>query len=80
MAANDSRSMNADFHQGVVDRSYIQLTPDRGAVENPPLERLSWPTYGQAERHEDHPHLEGHIRRSLHPTEIKTTYGTDPRF
>ena len=67
MAKNQSRSMNAEFQQGEVDNTYIQLTPNRGVVENPPIERLSWPTYGQAERHDESPFLESHVRKSLHP-------------
>lgn len=79
MAVNDSRSMTTDFYQGTIDNTYIQLCPDRGNVENPPFARMTWPTYAQAELHEDPPFLEGHVRRALHPKEIKTSYGSDPR-
>jgi hypothetical protein len=84
MAVNDSRSMNADFHQGVVDRSYIQLTPDRGGeVENPPIERLAWPHYGSAEKYEDHSHLEAAFVQATRPVEhLKAPggLGTEQRY
>ena len=79
MAINNTRSMNADMHQGVIDRTYIQLTPDRGVVENPPIERLAWPTYANAERFADDPHIESRILRSMLPHEIKTTGDGDTR-
>lgn len=72
MTVNNSRSMNAEFHQGHIDRSYIQLTPDRGAVEHPPIERLSWPTYAHAELHQESPFIEAHISRAGLPVEYKT--------
>jgi hypothetical protein len=75
MAKNQSRSMDAEFAQGSVDSTYIQLTPDRGAVENPPLERLTWPTYAQAGLHIDPPHLEAHMRRAALPGEHLTARG-----
>jgi len=77
MAVNNSRSLNAEFHQGHIDRSYIQLTPDRGVVEHPPIERLSWPTYGQAERHMESPFIEAHISRAGLPVEYKTAGAGD---
>lgn len=83
MAVNDNRSMLGDFHQGVIDNTYIQLNPDRGNVENPPYERMSWPTYGQAERHEDPPFLEGHARRLPLPREARSSdqdFAGDPRY
>ena len=64
MAANSFESMNMEFAQGTVDSTYIQLTPDRKNVENPPIERLAWPTYRNAEAHIDPPHLEAHPARS----------------
>lgn len=69
MAVNNTRSMNADFHQGIIDRSYIQLTPDRGEVENPPVERLLWPTYAHAEMYADDSHIEAEIVRASRPVE-----------
>ena len=69
---NQTRSEGAEFAQGCVDSTYIQLTPDRGNVENPPVERMDWPTYGQAERHIDHPFLEAHMRRAALPFEYTT--------
>jgi hypothetical protein len=80
MSVNQGRSMNAEFTQGGIDRTYIQITPDRAVVENPPIERLSWPTYRQAEQHAEHPMLEAHIRRAPLPREIKTTGDGDTRF
>jgi hypothetical protein len=80
MAVNDTRSMTADFHQGGMDETYIQLTPDRGNVENPPVDRLTWPRYERVEQHGDHGHFEALVRQSLRPIERKAAYGTDPRF
>lgn len=81
MAVNDSRSMNADFHQGVIDNSYIQLTPDRGAVEHLPTERLSWPQYRSAEQHADNSHVEGVISHAQRPRETPVRFGAgDPRY
>jgi hypothetical protein len=72
MAVNNSESMNMEFAQGSIDRTYIQLTPDRKNVENPPVERLAWPTYSQAEKHQDPPHLEAHIQHAVtRPVERK---------
>jgi hypothetical protein len=54
MAVNQSRSMSADFAQGTVDSSYISIMPDRGGVLGDiPHDRLSWPSYGQAESHRE---------------------------
>lgn len=75
MAKNQTRSEGAEFAQGAVDGTYIQLTPDRANVENPPIERMDWPTYAQAERHIDHPHLEAHMRRAILPEEHLTAKG-----
>jgi hypothetical protein len=81
MAVNDSRSMNEDFEQGSIDSTYIQLAPDRGGViEVMPLERLQWPTYAQAERHDESPFFEAHVRKSMHPHEVMTTYGGEQRY
>ena len=80
MAVNDSRSMNGDFHAGSVDSTYISITPDRVNPENPPLERMDWPTYRQAERHAESPFFEAHVRRSVLPVERKASYGSDPLF
>ena len=77
MAVNDSESMNLAFAQGTVDRTYIQLTPDRKNVENPPLERMAWPSYGQAESHIDPPFLEAHIQHSFRPVERKVRPGVE---
>lgn len=79
MAVNDSRSMNADFHQGGLDRTFIQLAPDRGNVENPPIERLQWPTYARAETLVDPAFWEAHANRAHLPREIKTTGDGDTR-
>lgn len=69
MAVNDSRSMIADFTQGQIDSTYMQLCPNRGNIENPPLERLDWPLYTQVEEHEDPPFTEAHLRRLPLPRE-----------
>lgn len=71
MAVNSFESMNVAFAQGTVDRTYIQLTPDRKNVENPPFDRLTWPTYNQAERHIDPPFLEANLQHALRPIEHK---------
>jgi hypothetical protein len=80
MAVNNTESMNLAFAQGTVDRTYIQLTPDRKNVENPPIDRISWPSYGQAEQHIDPPFMEAHLRRSILPVERKVRTGSDPRY
>jgi hypothetical protein len=51
MAVNVSRSMNDELEQGLRDGKYIHLSPDWGVNSNPPVERMSWPTYQRAERH-----------------------------
>jgi hypothetical protein len=79
MAKNETRSEGAEFAQGCVDSTYIQLTPDRGGVvENPPIERLAWPQYAQAEQHIESPFLEAHMRRAQLPTEYKTASARFP--
>jgi hypothetical protein len=80
MAVNDSRSMTADLHQGVVDSSYMQLTPNRANPENPPIERLTWPRYQNVERWCDSAFWEAKVRDSMRPIERKASYGTDSRF
>ena len=81
MAVNESRSMNADFHQGVIDRTYIQLNPDRGGVISvAPTERLAWPTYTNAEQLVDHPFVESMAHRLPLPRERKTADSGDIRF
>lgn len=80
MSVNQSRSMNLDFNQGSVDCTYIQLTPNRGNVENPPVERLDWPQYANVEKWPESPFLEAHVRRLGHPREVKTTGDGDTRF
>lgn len=77
---NDTRSMNVDFHQGSIDRSYIQLAPDRANVENPPTERLDWPQYRNAELWPESPFFEASIRHSMRPREIKSSGDDDTRF
>lgn len=52
MAINASRNMNAELEQGLRDGSYMQLHPDwGGSMSNMEAERLTWPTYKQAEQH-----------------------------
>lgn len=81
MAVNESRSMNAEFHQGGVDNTYIQLNPNRGGVISvTPAERATWPTYGQAEQHIDHPAWEVIADRIPLPRERKTASSGDFRF
>ena len=53
MAVNVSRSMNEELEQGLRDGKYMQLAPGWGVNSNPPVERLSWPTYRQVEKHDD---------------------------
>lgn len=53
MAINASRNMNDELQQGLRDGSYMQVRPDWGGpVSNVEVERLSWPTYKQAELHQ----------------------------
>jgi hypothetical protein len=73
MAANETESMNVAFAQGTVDSTYMAIAPDRKNVENPPVDRLTWPTYAQAERHIDPPFLEAHLRRVGMPVERKVS-------
>jgi hypothetical protein len=81
MAVNESRSMSGEFHQGSVDRTYIQLMPDRGGVPSVvPVEKLSWPTYGMAEQHADNPFGESRVDRLPLPRERKTRDSGDVRF
>jgi len=80
MAVNESRSMNADFTQGSIDCTYIQLAPNRGNPENPPVERLEWLRYANAERWPESPFLEAHLGRAHLPRETFTTGDGDSRF
>ena len=79
MAVNDSRSMNAEFAQGQVDNTYIALTPNRCCVENPPIERLQWPQFQNAEKWPESPFLEAHVRRGHLPREFTNTGDSDSR-
>ena len=69
MAVNSARSMMEDMHQGIIDSTYMQLTPDRANVENPPIQRMDWPTYARVEEHQDPPFIEAHARRAMLPQE-----------
>ena len=80
MAVNDSRSMNAEFSQGTIDQTYIQLTPNRDVVENPPTERYEWPQFRNVDRWPESPFIESHIKRAPHPREVKTTGDGDTRY
>jgi len=81
MAVNEVESMNLAFAQGTVDSTYITLAPNRKNVENPPIDRLSWPNYAQADKHIDPPHMEAHLRRGGLPTERKVANNTgDVRY
>lgn len=80
MSVNQSRSMNAEITQGSIDNTYIQLTPNRGNVENPPIERLEWPRFQNAERWPESPFLESHVRRAAQPREQWTSGDGDTRF
>jgi len=52
MAVNESRSMIAELNQGLLDGRYMQLAPNWSVDENPPTERMDWPTYRQVDRHQ----------------------------
>lgn len=80
MAVNNFRSMNLDFSEGSVDRTYIQLTPNRANVEHPPLDRYAWPQYTNCGLWPSDPFIEAHISRMPLPREIKTTGDGDSRF
>ena len=71
MAINNNESMNVAFSQGTIDNTYIALTPGRKNVENPPTERLGWPSYRGCEMYKDPPFREAHARRSVLPVEVK---------
>jgi hypothetical protein len=77
MAVNDAESMNMAFAQGTVDSTYITIVPDKKNVENPPIDRLTWPTYAQAERHIDPPFLEAHLQHAMRPVERKVRPGIE---
>ena len=48
MAVNRSRDLRTELDLGLVENSYMRLTPNRGGVvEHPRPERLSWPTYAR---------------------------------
>lgn len=51
MAVNTSRNMHEELEQGLRDGKYMHLAPDWGVNTNPPVNRLSWPTYRQVEQH-----------------------------
>ena len=73
--------MVGEFHQGCIDNTYIQLSPDRGGEPAVvPLEKLTWPTYRQAEQHADHPFWETMAQRLPLPRERKTRDSGDLRF
>ena len=81
MAVNETRSMNTDFAQGSIDNTYIQLDPNRGGVPSTGKdERLSWPTYGQAELHADPPFGESRMNRMLLPREHTVRHPGDARY
>jgi hypothetical protein len=80
MAKNEFESMGESFAQGSIDCTYIQLTPNRKMVENPPIDRLTWPRYENAERWPSDPFVEAHVNRLPLPREIKTTGDGDTRF
>jgi hypothetical protein len=71
MAVNSERSMTADFHQGVIDNTYQALVPNRGNVEIPPRDRMTWPTFRQVELHVDPPFIEAHLARAGMPREAR---------
>jgi hypothetical protein len=80
MAVNQSRSMNADFAQGTIDCTYIQLAPNRGNPTVPPTERYDWPQYQNADKWPESPFIESHISRAHLPRETTTTGDGDSRF
>jgi hypothetical protein len=64
--------MTLEFNQGNIDNTYISIVPNRGGViEHPPIDRLTWPTYMQAERHKESPFVESHLSRAGLPVEYK---------
>jgi hypothetical protein len=80
MAVNQARSMNAEFAQGSVDCTYIQLAPNRSAVENPPVDRAEWPTYRNVGQWPSNPFVEAHMWRFGLPREIMNSGDGDSRF
>lgn len=69
---NQSRSMQGEFSQGIVDNSYIQLAPNRGGEFHVPVDRLTWPTYAQAELHADDSMIEAMMEHLPRPIERLT--------
>lgn len=81
MAVNETRSMNGEMHQGVVDNTYISIAPNRGGVLSaPPTERLTWPQYRNAEQFIDHAFDESAAGRAHLPRERKTAAAGDFRY
>jgi hypothetical protein len=80
MAVNDSRSMNADFAQGTIDNTYIQLTPNRANVDSPPVERYEWPQFVNCDRWPESPFLEADLKKLGRPVEKRSSGDGDTRF
>lgn len=83
MAINASRRMNEELEQGIIDGRYMQLEPGWGPVPtaNPPVERLSWPTYKRVEAHREStfmPHVEQYESNAA-ADELAGPYGLGPR-
>jgi hypothetical protein len=54
MAVNSSRNMREDLEHGIKEGSYMELQPMWGGpMREIPVERYLWPTYAQADRHQD---------------------------
>lgn len=56
------RSLNDELQQGVCDNSYISITPNRGEVENPPVDRYSWPYFAAVDLGRDDPFREARMQ------------------
>jgi hypothetical protein len=74
MAVNRSRDMNAELQQGIIDSSYISITPDRDCVENPQLDRLEWPQYAHAEMWPNRSMRPSNVQRAARPAEFTKTH------
>lgn len=81
MAKDPRRNMAAEFDQGTIDRTYIQLAPDRGGLVEMdwPLARANawaWPQYVNAGLRGPGPFDQS--RRHVMDTRIQEPYTSQP--
>jgi hypothetical protein len=71
--------MGAEFRQGSIDRTYIQVAPDRGGLVEMtwPIERATtwaWPQYRNVEVHGQDPFAVSRAHVAARPIEPLTRY------